>query len=117
VSKSYLPSISKVSIGSSLQSSINSVDFVDTENQITGTSLLNVHPGIWAVTIKWKFTPDNTGLGSGLAYVKYGLSHTTTGFELFSKYREYNYASGDYTSWEEYSDSFIIDIASTKKFI
>ena len=69
---------------------------------------------MWAVTIKWKFTPNNTGLGTGLAYVKYGLSHTTTGFELFSKYREYNYVSDDFTSWEEYTDSFIIDINSTK---
>jgi hypothetical protein len=116
VSKSYLPSISKVSIGSSRQSSINSVSFGNTENQITGTSLLSIHPGLWAVTIKWKFTPDNTGLGDGLAYVKYGLSHTTTGFELFSKYREYNYANGDFTSWEEFSDSFIVNIAYTNNF-
>jgi hypothetical protein len=59
---------------------------------------------LWAITFKWKIVTDNSGLGDGLNYVKYGISNSTTGFELYSKYREFNYASGDYTSWEEYAD-------------
>jgi hypothetical protein len=60
----------RASIGSTLLSNINSVPFGDTTNNITGTSLLNVYPGLWAITFKWKIVTDNSGLGNGLNYVK-----------------------------------------------
>jgi hypothetical protein len=109
-----ITTIPRTAIGSSLQSPVTSVAFGLTLDIITGATLLNVHPGVWAISFKWAFTRlnDNSVDGNGIKYIKYGLSNTTTGFELFSKYKEYNYDYDVFQTWEEFSECTILNIQS-----
>jgi hypothetical protein len=115
VTKTPILRPSNVSLGSTIRSELNTVAFGLTQNKITGTSLL-IHAGLWGISLKWKITKNGSNIDTvnGINYVKYGISNSSTDFELFSQYREFNYNSENYRTWEEYADSFILNVSSTK---
>ena len=115
VSKKTISILPHTCVGSIIRSNLNSVPFGNTTDKQTGAQLLNLHEGLWSISFKWKIVTDNSTNGNGINYVRYGISnYTGDNFELFSKYRQYNYDSIDYRTWEEYADSFILNVTSTQ---
>ena len=111
VSKS--PALTKFAIGTTMKSSTDSVDFVNTSTFITGTSLINIPPGVWSVSFGWMFSASSSN-GDGVNKVKYGLSHSTTDTAIVSKNRSYRIFFGDITTYESYSECITIVLTTTK---
>ena len=100
-------------IGSTLESFKSSVvPFVSSRTTINGAILNNVPPGVWAVCAGWVF--GSVGInGDGDFYVTYGLSYSSTGFEILRKNKEYTMLSTDPTSFESYAECIIVTITET----
>jgi hypothetical protein len=99
-------------IGSTLGSFRGSVAFVNTLTTITGASLLNIPPGVWAISFSWGFSASSID-GDGTKKVTYGLSTTSTGFEIMKKNKRYTIKFGDTTTWESYAECIIVNLKTT----
>jgi hypothetical protein len=100
---------SRLVVGSTMRTSTSSVPFVNTMTKIIGASLLNIPAGVWSISTGWVFDASSA-VGDGDFHVKYGLSYSSTGFEILSKNRPYSISFGDATTYESYAECIIVNI-------
>ena len=93
-------------VGSSLLISSKAlIPFVNTNTVKTGISLVSIPAGVWSISFGWSFSASSsTGNGSN-NNVLYGLSYTSTGYEIVSLNARYSITHLDLTTYESYSEA------------
>jgi hypothetical protein len=105
--------LTKLAIGSRMSSFTDSVAFVNTVIPITGTTLVDIPPGVWSISFGWGFSAiSNDGDGTN-NNVLYGLSYSTTDFEIAQENKSYGITFGNSTTYESYARCIILTL--TKK--
>jgi hypothetical protein len=104
----------KSAIGSTIQKFSGSIiPFINTNQIKTGTSLIDIQPGVWSISFGWSFTASSA-IGDGPDNnVKYGLSYSATDFEIISINRRYLITFGDATTYESYSENVVLTLTRT----
>lgn len=98
----------RIIVGYSLNSKTKNIPFVKTHNLITGTSILDVPPGVWSICFGWKMGAEGNN-GDGTNYnVTYGLSELPTGIELLEINSLYNIFHDDSSTFQTHYQSVVL---------
>ena len=111
ITKRRLNTNSVYALGTVLKSFTSSIAFVNTSTTITGSSLLNIQPGVWSVTFGFKMT-SSSNVGDGDNNIKYGLSYSGGTFDITSANRKYSMINGTPTTWESFTETLVLTITT-----
>ena len=109
--------LSSLAIGSTMQSFTSSVAFVNHAVTITGASLLKIPTGVWSISTGWSLVPTDVADDTTYNNLKYGLSYTKSGYEIFSLNRRFAINLATPSNWESYADQTIISVTDPTKNI
>ena len=107
--------LTRFAIGSTMQVLSTALTaFTTTSTVRTGTSLIDIPPGVWSISFGWTFSASSTVGNGSDNNVLYGLSYTATGFEIISINTRYSITYPDTTTYESFADNVILTLLTKK---